>query len=312
MPLDGKSILYTNKFLPWEKFIGIKDAFPVKGHSIKSKLFSVPDCQKIIKKAVVDRLSELYNVKQFSEYGIKYQIEFFILNDKVTLMIDTSGESLHKRGYRKQGNLAPLRETLAAGMVNLSRPREGVILVDPMCGSGTICIEAALLITNTAPGINRSFVSEDFPFVPRTVWESVRQKAREAVVPAYTKIFGFDIDRSSVELARKNASEAGMSSYITFGVSDIKDFYSPVREARGTIVTNPPYGERMGDIQSARELLEIMGKVFSERVPNWQLYIISSDDELEHYYGRRSDKVRKLYNGMIKCGFFQFYKNKKN
>ncbi|PKM62585.1 MAG: RNA methyltransferase [Firmicutes bacterium HGW-Firmicutes-21] len=300
------------KALPWENFIGKNDAFPVKGHSIKSKLFSVPDCQRIIKKAVVDRLSGVHGIKQFSESGIKYQIEFFILNDEAVLMIDTSGDSLHKRGYRLQGNLAPLRETLAAAMVNLSRPRADVILVDPMCGSGTIAIEAALLTTNTAPGINRSFAAEEYPFIPKTAWSNAREKARAAVIAAPAGIYGYDIDRSSIETARKNAATAGMSSAITFEVRDIKDFTSPVEGARGTVITNPPYGERLGDLQSARELLRIMGRVFSEQVPSWQLYIISSDDEMEKHFGRRSDKVRKLYNGMIKCGLYQFFRNTKN
>ncbi|HAN20911.1 MAG: hypothetical protein A2Y15_02840 [Clostridiales bacterium GWF2_36_10] len=299
------------KSLPWESFIGKNDMFPVKGHSIKSKLFSVPDCQKIVKKAVVDKLSAIYKIKQFPESGIKYQIEFFILDDKVMLMIDTSGDSLHKRGYRKYGNIAPLRETLAAAMVNLSRPRENVILVDPLCGSGTILIEAALLITNTAPGLNRAFISEEFPYVPHSVWEKVRTQARAAVIPANTKIYGYDIDRTSIETARRNASDAGVSSIILFEVRDIKDFRSPVEGARGTVITNPPYGERMGDLQSARSLLTLMGKVFSVQIPSWQLYIISSDEELERHFGRRSDKVRKLYNGMIKCGLYQYFKNKK-
>lgn len=310
--LSFEELFQGTKALPWEKLISKEDAFPVKGHSIKSKLFSIPDCQKIIKKATVERLSSVYGMKQFPECGIKYQIEFFLLNDRVTLMIDTSGESLHKRGYRKQGNLAPLRETLAAGMVNLARPREGVIFVDPLCGSGTICIEAALLITHTAPGLRRSFAAEKYPFVPKAIWDSVREKARAAIIPANTEIFGFDYDHSSIELARKNASEAGVASLITFGTKDVRDFHSPLKDARGTIVTNPPYGERMGDLQSARELVRAMGTVFRERVPNWQIYIISSDDNLESYYGRRSDKVRKLYNGMIKCGFYQYYKNNKN
>lgn len=298
--------------LPWEMLIGKDDSFPVKGHSIKSKLFSIPDCQKIIKKSIVDRLSGIYKIKQFPEYGIKYQIEFFILNDKVSLMIDTSGESLHKRSYRKYGNIAPIRETLAAAMVNLSRPREDVILVDPLCGSGTIIIEAALLITNTAPGLNRSFIAEEYPFIPKSVWEKTRQKAKDAIIPVNTKIFGFDIDKTSIETARKNASDAGVSSIVSFEVRDIKNFRSPIEGARGTIITNPPYGERMGDLQSARELLKDMGKVFSEQIPNWQLYIISSDIELEQHFGRRCDKVRKLYNGMIKCGLYQYFRNKKN
>lgn len=305
--LTFEDLYQGTKALPWEKFIGRNDAFPVKGHSIKSKLFSIPDCQKIIKKAVIDRLSNVYKMKQFPENGIKYQIEFFILNNKAALMIDTTGETLHKRGYRKEENLAPLRETLAAAMVTLSRPRENVILVDPMCGSGTIAIEAALLVTNTAPGLNRSFAAEQFPFVHKASWQNAREKARTAVTPPYTEIFGYDIDPKCVEISKNNASRAGMD-FIHFAVRDIKNFEPPYPDARGTIVTNPPYGERMGDQMSARELAKLMGEKFLEKIPRWQKYIISADEEFEKYYGKRADKVRKLYNGMIKCGFYQYFK----
>jgi putative N6-adenine-specific DNA methylase len=306
--LSFEDLYQGTKALPWENFIGKNDEFPVKGHSIKSKLFSIPDCQKIIKKAVVDRLSGVYKIKQFPENGVKYQIEFFILNNKATLMIDTSGVPLHKRGYRKEENLAPLRETLAAAMVTLSRPREGVLIVDPMCGSGTITIEAALLVTNTAPGMNRSFAAEQFPFVKKESWVNAREKARAAVTAPYTEIFGYDIDPASIEISKNNAARAGMDSYINFAVRDIKNFEPPVSDARGTIVTNPPYGERMGDQKSARELAKIMGEKFSEKIPRWQKYIINSDEEFEKHYGMRADKVRKLYNGMLKCGFYQYFK----
>lgn len=305
--LSFEDLYQGTKALPWENFISKNDQFPVKGHSIKSKLFSIPDCQKIIKKAVVDRLSGIYKMKQFPENGIKYQIEFFILNDKATLMIDTSGETLHKRGYRKEENLAPLRETLAAAMVTLSRPREGVLIVDPMCGSGTIAIEAALLVTNTAPGINRSFAAEQFPFVKKESWKNAREKARVAVTPPFTEIFGYDIDPQSIEISKNNAARAGMNA-VHFAVRDIRDFEPPYPGARGTIVTNPPYGERMGDRKNARELAKIMGEKFSAKIPRWQKYIISSDEEFEKYYGAKADKVRKLYNGMLKCGFYQYFK----
>ena len=297
------------KSLRWEELVGKDDEFPVKGHSIKSKLYSVPDCQRIVKKAVVDRLSSAYGIKQFPESGIKYQIEFFILKDKAILMIDTSGEGLHKRGYRMQGNSAPLRETLAAAMVKLSRPRENVIIVDPMCGSGTIAIEAALLVTNTAPGINRSFASESFPLVPKRAWDKAREKARASVTLPYTEVYGYDVDKKSIDTAKKNASLAGVSGVVRLHTRDIKDFTSPAEGARGTVITNPPYGERLGDINSARELLGIMGKVFEQEIPKWQLYIISSDEQLERFFGRRSDKTRKLYNGMIKCSLYQYFRN---
>ncbi len=300
------------KNLPWEKYIGKHDAFPVKGHSIRSKLYSIPDCQKIIKKAVVDRLSDKYGLKQFPESQILYRIEFFIFNDQAYLMIDTTGDSLHKRGYRPHGNIAPLRETLAASMVKLSRPRENVAIVDPLCGSGTIAIEAALYVSNTAPGLHRSFAAEDYPFVAAKIWEAAREEARQAITSPQTPIYAFDIDPKSIDLAIENAKRAGVDSYIKFEVADVNEFSSPTEVSRGTIITNPPYGERMGDITQARELLGQMGKVFADTVPAWQMYILSSDPQFSHFFGRRSDKVKPMYNGRIKCGLHQYFKTQKN
>ena len=299
------------KALDWDDYIGKDDMFPVKGHSIRSKLFSIPDCQKIIKKAVVTKMSQKYKIKIFPETDIKYQIEFFILNDVVTLMIDTSGMALHKRGYRAQSLAAPLRETLACSMVKLSRMRDNVILCDPLCGSGTIAIEAAMLACNIAPGINRSFVSETFPFVDKYVWVDEREKARSDIREPLTKIFASDIDASAIELARENARKAGVSHCIDFKVADAREFTSPIPDARGTIVSNPPYGERLGDLEEARALYKSLGKCFEANIPSWQMYIITSDEMFERHFGRRSDKKRVLYNGMIKCNLYQFFKPRK-
>ncbi len=295
------------KNIPWEQYIGEYDAFPVKGHSIKSKLFSLPDCQKIIKKSIVTRLEGVYGRKLFPETGVTYKVEFFILNDKATLMIDTSGEGLHKRGYRIESNDAPIRETLAAAMVTLSRPRDEVILVDPCCGSGTIPIEAALIDMNVAPGINRTFAAEQFPAFPPAVWEVARKAAKEKEREPVRKIFGFDIDEKALNIARNNARRAGVT-HIVFENRDAREFTSPIPDARGTVVCNPPYGERLMDKKSAYELYSDMGKAFSKSVPNWQLYIISSDNEFPKHFGRRADKARKMYNGMIKCELFQFFR----
>lgn len=299
------------KKLPWSDFISKYDAFPVKGHSIRSKLFSIPDCQKIIKKAVVNSLSEKYKIKIFPETGVKYQIEFFILNDTATLMIDTSGMGLHKRGYRSVAGAAPLRETLAAAMVKLSRMRDNVIICDPLCGSGTIAIEAATQACNIAPGLNREFISESFPMINKSVWTSEREAARAEIREPLTKIFGSDIDPAAVELARDNARKAGVSRCVDFKTADARKFTSPIPEARGTIITNPPYGERLGDLAEARDLAKVLGKNLLQEVPNWQMYIITSDELFERYFGRRSDKKRVLYNGMIKCNLYQFFKPKK-
>ncbi len=299
------------KALPWSDFISKNDAFPVKGHSIRSKLFSIPDCQKIIKKAVVSSLSKKYNISIFSEENVKYQIEFFILNDTATLMIDTTGVGLHKRGYRAVAGVAPMRETLAAAMVKLSRMRDNVIICDPLCGSGTIAIEAAQIACNIAPGVNRSFAAEQFSCIQKFTWELEREKAKSEIREPLTKIFGSDIDPAMIELARDNARKAGVLNSVDFSVKDVKKFASPIEDARGTIITNPPYGERLMELSEARELYKAMGKAFESSVPAWQMYIITSDELFERYFGRRSDKKRVLYNGMIKCNLYQYFKSRK-
>ncbi len=293
--------------LPWPSFIGRDDAFPVKGHSIKSALFSIPDCQAIVKKAVVRSLSEEYGILHFDETGVKYQIEFFILNNEAALMIDTSGTALHKRGYRKEHNAAPIRETLAAAIAKLSRPRENVLLWDPMCGSGTIAIEAAMIMKNIAPGLNRDFAAEAFPFISKKIWISAREEAREGVIENTDfRAYASDIDENAVRLAEKNARLAGVSDVIKTFKSD----FSEIGEAgrRGTIVTNPPYGERMGSLKEVEKLYTDMGVKFRSLAP-WQVYVITSHPSFERFYGKKADKVRKLYNGMLPCYLYQFFKN---
>lgn len=303
-----EELFQGTKAIPWEDWVGRDGAFPVKGHSVKSALFSVPDCQRIIKKAIADRLSSVYHLSRLPESGTLYAVSFFLLRDEAYLMIDTTGVTLHKRGYRTQAGIAPLRETLAAAMVRLSRPREDVMLVDPMCGSGTIAIEAALLTGGIAPGLYRNFAAETFGLLPPSVWQEERERAREEIRPYPTKFYAFDLDESCVELAKENARRAGVADRIEFRVADVRKFQSPEPGARGTIVTNPPYGERIGDLEEARALAGAMGKAFREQVPAWQLYIISSDEQFERFFGRKADKVRRLYNGMIRCGFYQFYR----
>lgn len=297
------------KALPWADFIGAADAFPVKGHSIKSGLHSIPDCQSIVKKAVVDSLSGRYGITRFPEAGTKYQIEFFILNNEVTLMIDTSGIPLHKRGYRRESNAAPMRETLAAAIAKLSRPREEVLFWDPMCGSGTIAIEAAMMMRGIAPGARRSFAAEEFPFIPRGLWKSAREEAKERETDTRFRVYASDIDRAAVELTAHNADLAGVSDIVNPFVADCRR----IREegVRGTIVTNPPYGERIGgSTEEVERLYREMGVHFRSLAP-WQVYIITSHPGFERLYGKRADKVRKLYNGMIPCYLYQFFKNDK-
>lgn len=307
-----EELFQGTKAIPWEDWIGRDGSFPVKGHSVKSALFSLPDCQKIIKKAIADRLSSVYHLSRLPENGTLYAVSFFLLRDVVYLMIDTTGVTLHKRGYRTQAGIAPLRETLAAAMVQLSRPREGVLLVDPMCGSGTIAIEAALLTGNIAPGLYRSFSAEAFGQLPPSVWEEERERARGEIRQYPTKIYASDLDEGCIQLAKENARRAGVADRIEFRVADVRQFSSPEPGARGTIVTNPPYGERLGDLEEARALATAMGKAFRENIPAWQLYIITSDEQFERFFGRSANKVRRLYNGMIRCGFYQFFRRSEN
>jgi len=294
------------KALPWEDYIGERDAFPVKGHSIKSALFSIPDCQKIVKKAIVERLKTKYNVSYFVESRTKYQIEFFILNDKAYIMIDTTGEGLYKRGYRLKANEPPIRETLAAAMCNIARLRNDVLLWDPMCGSGTIAIEGSLMLSNTAPGIRRSFAAEAYDFVPKQLWQDARGEAISNIKKEPFEVYGSDIDPHALEIAAENAKRAGVSNRIKFFKMDVSDIQTYGK--RGTIVTNPPYGERLSDIATAEKLYKQMGVAFSA-LDRWQIYVITSHEKFESFYGRRADKVRKLYNGMIKCNYYQFFKN---
>ncbi len=296
------------KALPWEDFIGANDAFPVSGHSVKSKLFSIPDCQSIVKKAIVERLKTKYHLSFFPEDKTLYKVEFFILNDRASLMIDTSGVALHKRGYRPASNVAPLRETLAAALVNIARPRDDVLFWDPMCGSGTIAIEAALMQTNRAPGMNRRFESEKFPQISEDIWKNARDEAHDNIIKNSTfEVYASDIDASCVELTRDNIRRAGVGGTVKAFERNALEIKTGGR--RGTVVCNPPYGERLFSMEQAEELYRNMGRAFSA-LDNWQIYVLTSHEGFERLYGRRADKVRKLYNGMIKCNFYQFFKKR--
>lgn len=292
--------------LPWEQFIGKSDAFPVKGHAIGSTLFSVPDCQRIVKKAVVTRLSSAYSLSWFEETGVKYQIEFFIFKNRASLMIDTSGLPLHKRGYRAEANGAPIRETLAAAMAAISRPREDVLFWDPMCGSGTVAIEAAMLHRNIAPGRNRRFAAEVFPFIPQSLFRLAREEARENEIFDKFEVFASDIDEGAVSLAAQNARKAGVADTVRVFRADARRIEAPGR--RGTIVTNPPYGERLSTPAEVEKLYREIGEHFRALAP-WQVYVITSHAGFERLYGARADKVRKLYNGMLPCYYYQYFKN---
>ena len=288
---------------PLENFIPSDGAFPVKGHCLNSQLMSVPDCQSIVKKAASRRLGEKYGVSWLPETGAKYQLQFSIMNDRAVLYLDTSGAGLHKRGYRAVGNEAPLRETLAAAMVQLTRYRGREFFWDPFCGSGTIPIEAALIAKNRAPGLNHRFAAEHFSWVDGQVWADVRTEAKDKEFRGDYRILGSDNDPKCVSLSIANARKAGVSDCIDFRDGDATKMSLPTDS--GIIVCNPPYGQRMLEQQSAQRLYAALGRhlKFADK---WKKYIITSEPEFEHYFGRRADKKRKLYNGMIKCDYYMF------
>ena len=290
--------------LPLEQFIGKKDAFPVKGHCLNSQLHSVPDCQSIVKKAVVKRLESVYHQSWFEETGSVFQLQFFIRKDRVLLLLDTTGAGLHKRGYRKNANEAPIRETLAAGILDLARVRSDSVVYDPMCGSGTFLIEAALRACNIAPGLNRRFACEKWDCLDGAVWERQRRDALEAVDrTAQFRAYGWDADPECVSLARENAKKAGVSPRIRIEQRDLRDFETP---QAGIVLANPPYGERMLQIREAEDLYRLMGEKFREDYKN-QYYIISPHEEFEQFFGKKADRRRKLYNGMLKCQLFMYF-----
>ena len=294
------------KALPWEMLIPRDAAFPVKGYSLNSKLFSVSDCQKIIKKAIVERLKSVYGIEWFAETAETYQIQFSIMKDVASLCIDTSGEGLHKRGYRPAHNAAPLKETMAAAMVSLSRYRGREDFCDPFCGSGTLLIEAAFKAMRMAPGLNRRFLAEKWEQIPQTAWRNARAEAVAHIKhDAAFEGFGYDIDPESVALAEENCRRAGVKPRIAIHQQDIADFVPP----EGAItICNPPYGERMLDIQKAESLYPIMGDVFPAKKSN-PCYIITPDADFELHFGKPADKKRKLYNGMIPCNLMSYFQD---
>lgn len=289
------------KSLSWEDLIPMDGEFPVQGKSIKSQLHSVPDCQAIVKKAVVERLKQKYKVQWFPETGPRYSIQVALLKDRATLTIDTSGAGLHKRGYRAEAGQAPIKETLAAALVQLSHWQPQRLLLDPFCGSGTILIEAALIGDNIAPGLTRRFAAEDWPLLGRAVWQAARSEASGAIEDNPLKLQGSDMDEAVIAIARQNADNAGVADKIHFQRRELAEVRSSVKY--GCLITNPPYGERLGG--ATAQLYKEMGKVFAPW-DTWSIYVISSEAEFERYYGRKADKKRKLYNGRIECDYYQF------
>ena len=305
-----KALTFTELFdnvkeIAWENFIDKNDAFPVKGYSLKSKLFSVPDCQSIIKKAVVQRLSEKYNVSWFEETGAMYRIQFAIMKDEVTVYLDTTGAPLYKRGYRAEGVLAPLRETLAFSMIDISRWRGDRPFIDPFCGSGTIPIEAALYALNIAPGKMRRFECENWNMFKNSIFRDAREEATDNEKrDEKVEIYGSDIDPEAVSLSIQNAKKANVADKIRFFRSDVKDVRA--FNDKGIVMCNPPYGERLMDKKSVERLYATMGRKFKE-FENASKLILTSFEGFEKFYGQNADKKRKLYNGMLKCNLYMYF-----
>ena len=301
---DFDALFEGTRTLPWERFIPRDGQFPVKGHSLNSALHSIPACQAIVKKAVAARLGAQYGMNTLPETGALYQIQFSIMKDTAVLMLDTSGAGLHKRGYRAQGVAAPLRETLAAAMVLLSRYRGRDPLCDPFCGSGTIPIEAALIAKNRAPGLNRSFSAQKWACVDRELWLRAADEAMDKEFDGDYEIWGGDLDPAAVDLARRNAELAEVDDIVKFEVADARTFHWG--GMYGRIVTNPPYGERIMERREAEELYRSFGKACANFPETWKLYLLSSHTEFERTFGKKADKKRKLYNGMLKCDLFMY------
>ena len=293
--------------IPWEELIPADAQFPVKGSSLSSQLSSVPACQSIVKKAVVKRLQAGHKTATLPETGAMYKIRFAIRKNVVEVMLDTSGDGLHKRGYRRNATLAPIKETLAAAIADLGRVRRDSLVQDPFCGSGTLVIEAAQKALNIAPGLRRRFAAEQFDFVPAAVWREQRQKALDEAKPdAAFEGVGYDIDPAAVALANANARLAGVGERCRFEVADVKDFTAA---QNAIVLTNPPYGERLGDAAEAASLARTLGQVW-QRHPGQGLYAITADAEFETHFGKKAARRRKIYNGMIPCQLYMYFDKK--
>jgi putative N6-adenine-specific DNA methylase len=303
--LTFDELFEKTKALPWADWLPENASFPVEGKSVKSKLFSISDCQAIVKKAIVESMKKKYHRKWFDETGPLYTIEVSLLQDVATLTIDTSGAGLHKRGYRKLSTSAPLKETLAAAMINLSYWNSERILFDPFCGSGTIPIEAALIGLNAAPGLHREFAAESWLYLPQRFWIEARQEAEDLIRrDLKLNIRGTDIDPKVMSIARYHAKLAGVNDYVSFQQMPVADLRT--KKKYGCLICNPPYGERLEDVKEVEQLYRQMGVTFKP-LDTWSLYVLTSYRNFERLFGRRADRRRKLYNGRIECQYYQFY-----
>ncbi|MBT4513189.1 MAG: class I SAM-dependent RNA methyltransferase [Chloroflexi bacterium] len=304
-----EELFEQTKALPWENWITEDGKFTVKGKAVKSTLGSIRACQSIVKKAVVERLKDKYNVEWFEETGPEFTIQISMLKDMALLTIDTSGIGLHKRGYREEAVEAPLKETLASALVLLSFWNKERLLVDPMCGSGTILIEAAMIARNIAPGLKREFASEKWQAIRKKAWTEARRSAQNAIITNFKlQIFGYDINRNSIEACKINARNAGVEKDIVFEQKDIKDLW--IDRQYGIVISNPPYGIRRADFKEINEIYISFHKTFKKK-KGWSLYILTADDVFPNYFKRaKPDRVRKLYNGRIPANYYQYYGEK--
>lgn len=307
--LTFDDLFEKTKALAWQDFITIDGKFTVNGKAIKSTLGSVRACQSIVKKAVVEKLKQSYNTEWFAETGPEFPVQISMLKDTALLTIDTSGIGLHKRGYREEAGEAPLKETLAAALVMLSFWNKGRLLIDPMCGSGTILIEAAMIARNIAPGLNRKFASEEWPAIDKKAWSKARLAANKAITTnSKLQIFGYDIDSKSIEACKRNAQNAGVEGDIAFEQKDIKDLW--IDKQHGIVISNPPYGKRMADFKDINDIYISFHKTFKKK-RGWSIYILTADEMFPKYFKRaQPDRVRKLYNGRIKTNYYQYYGEK--
>ncbi len=301
---DFGQLFEGTKAVKWEDIIPENGIMHVTGKSVKSALHSVPDCQAIVKKAIIEAMKRRYRREKFPEDGPLYKIEISMLKDMATISIDTSGEGLHRRGYRVSQGEAPIKETLAASIIHLSRWTPDRPLIDPMCGSGTFPIEAACIAKNIAPGLKRNFASQDWPQIPQKVWQDYRDEALDLIVKPDVDIAGFDIDKRVFKAAEMNAEKAGVADSILFQKKPVTELSS--RKKYGCIICNPPYGERMDGGGRIFELYRDMGDVFS-RLDTWSFFILTAYENFEKAFGKKSDKNRKLYNGKIKTYLYEYF-----
>lgn len=297
------------KAIPWEQVITPDGRFTVNAKSVKSALQSVRSCQAIVKKAVVERLKEAYRVDWLPETGSEFTIQVSLLKDVTQLTLDTSGVGLHKRGYRAAAGEAPLKETLAAGLVLLSFWRKDRLLLDPMCGSGTILIEAAMIGRNIAPGLKRTFAAEGWPVVPAAAWQEARHQAVAVQdLKGRLQLFGYDVDAASIAIAQGNAQKAGVAGDIQFAQKDVHALW--IDQQYGILITNPPYGQRMSHFQELNEIYITLNKMLRKKT-GWSVYVLTADKQFPNYFKRaRPDRVRKLYNGRIEVNYYQYHGDK--